>query len=212
MQRQTLRCFWNQSRTSVRLGLLFSSSSCFAETMNPGVQKPHCAPPWAAQASCSGCRQSGLPTPSMVVTDAPSGRRRILYAHERTTLPSRMTLHAPHWPSPQPTLTPVSSSWPRSTSASVASGSTTRLRGMPLTMKCLLIMSLASVDLSVACCAGGHAALSVAGEWFALPCMGGWPPPLPFRRSGGATPPCRTGRRDTGIPGSRGTGRHGRAR
>ena len=41
----TFLCFWNQSLTSSLEGLIFSSKSALAETINPGVQKPHCAAP-----------------------------------------------------------------------------------------------------------------------------------------------------------------------
>ncbi len=41
VQRQAFTCFENQFRTSSLVGLAFSSKSCFAETMNPGVQNPH---------------------------------------------------------------------------------------------------------------------------------------------------------------------------
>ncbi|KAF5047777.1 hypothetical protein DSECCO2_456890 [anaerobic digester metagenome] len=108
--------------------------------MKPGEQKPHWAAPWSIQASCSGCGLAGVPMPSTVVMFAPSSTRFILVAQARTTLPSMMTEHAPHWPSPQPTLVPVRPRLLRSTLTRVSSASTTRFLAMPLTTICFLII------------------------------------------------------------------------
>ncbi len=130
---------------SSRVGRGFWSKSALAEMMNPGVQKPHWAPPWIIQAICRGWRHSGVPSPSMVVTLAPSGTLAILVTQERTSLPSRITLQAPHWPCPQPILTPVSKRLRRKTSARLSSASTTSRRGMPLTTSSFRVMG----DLSL---------------------------------------------------------------
>src|SRR5689334_20544705 len=49
--------------------------------------------------------------------------------HERTAFPSMITVHAPHWPSPQPNRGPCSSRSSRKTykSGVVGSASTTRV-------------------------------------------------------------------------------------
>ena len=78
--------------------------------------------------------------PSSVVTEAFSATRLILMMQARTTLPSRITVHAPHWPLPQPTFTLVSCSWLRSTSTRRSLGLTSRRRAMPLTMRVLVSM------------------------------------------------------------------------
>ena len=53
--------------------------------------------------------------------------------HERTTWPSRCTVHAPHSASPQPYLVPVRPSTSRSAHSSGISGSTSRRAPSPLT-------------------------------------------------------------------------------
>ena len=108
--------------------------------MKPGVQKPHWAPPCTIQASCSGCRLSGVPMPSIVVTREPSSTRFILVMQERTTLPFRITEQPPHWPWPHPTLVPVSFNCSRKTSDSMVSGSARTVLGTPLMWSILLII------------------------------------------------------------------------
>ena len=78
VQRHAFRLSWNQSRTSSRVGFGFVSSSPFAETMKPGVQKPHWAAPCFIHAFWSGWSFSGVPIPSIVTIYVPSGRRDIL--------------------------------------------------------------------------------------------------------------------------------------
>ena len=41
----------------------------------PGVQMPHCAPPWSTNACCTACSRSAGREPSMVVIDAPVALR-----------------------------------------------------------------------------------------------------------------------------------------
>ena len=125
--------FWNQSRMSSRDGSGLLSMRALAETMKPGVQKPHWAPPWIIQAICRACRSCGVPMPSMVVMAAPSGTRSILVIQERISLPSMITLQAPHWPLPQPTLVPVRRRLLRMTSASRSEPSVTTERSIPFT-------------------------------------------------------------------------------
>src|SRR5665213_1147206 len=78
-----------------------------AARIMPGVQMPHCAAPYSRNARWTACSVSPLATPSIVVIEAPStcntGTRQ-----EFTSSPSISTEQAPHSPSPQPSLTPVS--------------------------------------------------------------------------------------------------------
>ncbi len=63
VQRQAFLLAWNQSRTSSRVGLGLVSRRAFAETMNPGVQKPHWAAPCLIHAFWMGWRFPGVPIP-----------------------------------------------------------------------------------------------------------------------------------------------------
>ena len=108
--------------------------------MKPGVQKPHWAPPCTIQATCRGWGSWGVPMPSMVVTAAPSATLAILVTQERTSLPSRITLQQPHWPSPQPTLVPVSPNCWRITLARDSSESATTVFLIPLITRFFLII------------------------------------------------------------------------
>src|SRR5579864_3382733 len=55
--------------------------------------------------------------------------------HDRTAEPSSSTVHAPHWPSPQPYLVPVSSRRSRKTFSRVSSGATSTVCSFPLTKR-----------------------------------------------------------------------------
>src|SRR5258708_9100048 len=84
---------------------------------NPGVQKPHCDPLFAAIAYCTGSSFSRvLPIPSVVVIMAPSseqsGRRHELTAVSTTrrsfgSQRETITVQAPHPPSPPKSFLPV---------------------------------------------------------------------------------------------------------
>ncbi len=115
--------------------------------MNPGVQKPHWAPPCRIQDSCRGCKCSGVPMPSIVVTAAPSVNRENLVAQDRTTLPPSITLQAPHWAWLQPTLVPVSPSCSRRIDAREASAGAMIFRATPLTTSSFLIILMFSCTL-----------------------------------------------------------------
>src|SRR6266550_1053656 len=88
-------------------GLLLLASSALVAKIMPGVQKPHCSPCFAQNASWIG---SSLPpsgaTPSIVVTDEPSACAA-RHVHDFTATPSSCTVHAPHWLVSQPILVPV---------------------------------------------------------------------------------------------------------
>src|SRR4030095_3106521 len=69
----------------------------------------------------------------MVVT-ACSAAATALNEHERTGWPSIHTVHAPHWPTPQPYFTPTRFRLSRSTHSSGVDGSTPSSRcSLPLT-------------------------------------------------------------------------------
>src|SRR5713226_7874547 len=76
----------------------------------------------------------------MVVISFPAAELTCIL-HERTGEPSISTVQAPHWPSPQPYLVPVSSSFSRNTLSRVFSGETSTLRSAPLTNKVKAIAS-----------------------------------------------------------------------
>src|SRR5579863_2222746 len=59
--------------------------------------------------------------------------------HERTALPSRCTVQAPHMPAPQPYFVPVSLRCSRTTQSSGVSGPASTLAGLLLTVKVIAI-------------------------------------------------------------------------
>jgi hypothetical protein len=81
---------------------------------------------------------SGVPIPSIVVIDAPSATLAIFTTQDRINFPSMIMLHEPHWPSPQPTLTPVSPNWSRNTAERGVSAWATTSLGIPFTKNVLL--------------------------------------------------------------------------
>src|SRR5205807_8127812 len=67
----------------------------------------------------------------MVVTSLPATSDMLVW-QERTALPSRCTVQAPHRPDPQPNLVPVNFRCSRTTQSSGVSGSTSTLAALPL--------------------------------------------------------------------------------
>ena len=87
----------------------FCASVKVAEVMiMPAVQKPHWKPGASRNCRCIGCRFSGVPRPSIVVTSRPSARNAGVM-QLCTGSPSSHTVHAPQSPASQPFLTPW---WP----------------------------------------------------------------------------------------------------
>ena len=127
-QRQTFPAI--ASRIRSRSGRSTAVSSAVAETICPGVQKPHCSASSATNASWSAAAVS--PSPSIVVTSRPSaaatGSRQ-----EATARPSSSTAHAPHAPSPQPCLAPVKARSSRSTASRRRVGATSTTCSSPFT-------------------------------------------------------------------------------
>src|SRR6267142_854642 len=122
------------SRISSALGAGLSASSSWASTIMPGVQKPHCNPWQARNASCSGLNPSPGVSPSIVVTAAPS-HCTASSRQARALSPSSSTVHAPHTPCSQPTCVPVSPRSSRRKSLSERRGSISRSTGSPLTVR-----------------------------------------------------------------------------
>src|SRR5271154_754016 len=116
------------------------SSNCSDARIIPGVQIPHCAPPVEENAVCNACNFPLLVRPSMVSTLAPAacstGTRQLF-----TSWPSINTEHAPHSPSPQPSLVPVRPHCSRSTSSRRSIGYALRWCATPLTRN-----SIATLD------------------------------------------------------------------
>ena len=82
----------------------------------PDVQNPHWKAPFSRNGplEADGVCRLGVVKPSLVVMACPETDAAFTI-HDRTGLPSRRTVQAPHWPSPQPYLAPVSSSCSRNT-------------------------------------------------------------------------------------------------
>src|SRR3954469_4501620 len=107
-----------------------ASTSAAADTICPGVQKPH----WSASARTNASTSGWSRSPSIVVTSrSPTVWTSVM--HESTGTPSSCTVHAPQWPSPQAIFVPVSPRSSRSVSARElpTDGSGTRYRS-PLTL------------------------------------------------------------------------------
>ena len=79
------------------------------------------------------------------------GNRSILVMQERISLPSMMTLQAPHCPLPQPTLVPVRRRLLRMTSDSRSEPSVTTERSIPLTYNFFLCISYSHKKISETC-------------------------------------------------------------
>ena len=74
----------------------FLSTWAFARITIPGMQKPHCSPPHAANALAYVSR-SDSSTPSSVSTDLPTTLASGCW-QATTALPSTWTVQQPHWP------------------------------------------------------------------------------------------------------------------
>ena len=99
----------------------------------PGMQNPHWAAPVSRNACWSGASApSPAARPSTVVTRAPSASIAST-RHESTLRPSSRTVQAPHSPTRQHSLVPVSPRSSRRTSSRVWCASTSTDRSRPLT-------------------------------------------------------------------------------
>src|SRR5262245_66512197 len=88
--------------------------------------------PQSMNACCTGCNLPPSASPSTVRMRL-SRHSPTVVIHDRVGLPSMRTVHAPHSPSPQPYLQPVSARSSRSTLNRLRSGSAATSRGEPLT-------------------------------------------------------------------------------
>src|SRR3954453_20813579 len=105
-----------------------ASTSAAADTICPGVQKPH----WSASARTKASTSGWSRRPSIVVTSrSPTVWTSVM--HESTGTPSSCTVQAPQWPSAQAIFVPVSPSSSRRVSASVVPTGTSTRWAPPLT-------------------------------------------------------------------------------
>src|SRR3712207_2870960 len=101
------------------------------------------------KACCSGWSASPRASPSIVAIALPSIRT----ANARqafTRLPSTCTVHAPHWPRPQPFLVPLRCRCSRSASSRVVRGSRVSACAWPLTVSVTGIMTELSLGAVLA--------------------------------------------------------------
>ena len=119
---------------SSREGRAFSASRAYALRIIPGVQKPHWKAWCLANASWMGCRRPFRSNPSMVSTRLPA-TSPMGVEQDRTAWSSTSTVQAPHSPSPQPNLAPVSPRSLRKTHSSMRSSSTEMRVALPLRVK-----------------------------------------------------------------------------
>src|SRR4029078_3791558 len=130
---------------SPSLGLAFFASSAAADMICPAWQYPHCGTSISCQATCNGCIPSA-DSPSIVVHGALLGAVETGVMHDRTARPRRCTVHAPHWPMPQPNLVPVRLSTSRSTQSKGVSGATSTVLDLPFTLSVTTIGLLPLID------------------------------------------------------------------
>src|SRR5262249_23291392 len=99
-----------------------------------GVQKPHCEPPVARNASAKRSRTAGS-RPSIVTTDRPTTRAAGV-THATRGSPSTSTVQQPHCPwGAQPSFTERMPRRPRSTDSSVSSAAVSTATTRPLHVK-----------------------------------------------------------------------------
>jgi hypothetical protein len=113
------------SRTSASVGSGLPSSSHRAVIIMPGVQKPHCSPWQAANASWTGSSRLRLARPSTVATRRPSAMTAST-VQDLTGVSSSQTTQAPQLDVSQPQCEPVSPRSSRKKWISSSRGSTTR--------------------------------------------------------------------------------------
>src|ERR1700680_3919632 len=136
MQRHSVLFIPSRICASVGFGCL--SSSTLAVMICPFWQKPHCGTCSSIHACCSGCSLPSLATPSSVVISPLPGVVGVM--RERVAAPFMITVHAPHWPSPQPNRGPCK---PRSLRRIYSSGverSTSKACILPFTFNVILLI------------------------------------------------------------------------
>src|ERR1019366_7295012 len=125
------------------LGCGTLSTSAFADSIAPLMQKPHCAAPSPMNACCSGCGLSAVPRPSSVVISlSPTALTGI--TQDRITCPRMMTVHDPHCAIPHPKRGPRSPRSSFKTNNSGVSGSASTRCSWPLTLRIICIYEILS--------------------------------------------------------------------
>ena len=122
------------------LGVAVSARKAAACMICPPWQNPHCGTLCSRQAFWAGCMPS-LSSPSMVVTFMPTAADTGNW-QERTALPSRCTVQAPHRPMPQPYLEPVKPRTSRTYQSIGIDGSPSKECSVPLTVSVIIGPSL----------------------------------------------------------------------
>src|SRR5258705_5759097 len=117
---------------SVGFGLSFRRAA--TAMIMPDWQKPHCGTWYSSQACCTLCRAPPVARPSMVVICLPSAPATGI-TQERIAAPSRCTVHAPHWATPQPYLVPVRPTCSRITQSRGVLGLTSTSWDLPLIVR-----------------------------------------------------------------------------
>src|ERR1700758_3781170 len=126
------------SRICVSEGFGFLSSSALAVIIWPFWQNPHCGTCSSIQACCTGWSFPFLAIPSSVVTSFLTLETGVM--HDRVATPLIITVHAPHWPSPQPNRGPRRSRSLRRMYSRGVVGSTSRVCDLPFTFKVTLLI------------------------------------------------------------------------
>src|SRR6267143_2831494 len=116
---------------SPSVGLGLAASNAVADMIWPDWQYPHCGTSSSIQACWIFLPAGVAPMASIVVMRLPAVAETGVM-HERTGLPSRWIVHAPHKARPQPNFVPVIPSTSRSTQSNGVSSSTSTLRALPL--------------------------------------------------------------------------------
>ncbi len=117
--------------TSSAEGLAFLSSSPFAVTIHPAVQKPQSAATRVWAMRCSGCKFFSSPMPSMVRIFLPAASVAKVWQEYRG-VPSTSTLHAPQLALLQLRFVPVRPALTAITSHSVVRASYSATNCLPL--------------------------------------------------------------------------------
>ena len=147
------------------------SSSALAVRTTPLRQKPHCAACSSMKAFCSGCGCSMVPMPASVVTSfCPTALTGVM--QERIAWPFMMTVQAPHWPSPQPSLGPLSWRSSLSTYSSGVEGSTSTVWLRPSTFRLKMLIVLGGYDEHKHSSRATSCVFRAAGRGRALGCGG----------------------------------------
>src|ERR1700724_3354562 len=120
------------------VGCGFLSSSALALMICPFWQKPHCGTCSSIHACCRGWSLPPLAIPSSVVISPLTVEVGVI--QERVATPFMMTVHAPHWPSPQPNRGPCKPRSLRRMYSSGVDGATSTVCALPFTFSAMLLI------------------------------------------------------------------------